>query len=295
MPFRVEPPTKREWLSFSQLKLAAVCGEAYRRRYVEGEQLGALTVPAMVGSAFHESLPAFESSLRLARPDDPELAAQGFWFPEMDRAIGLLSSLVRHRINEELREKGVTSESLFHYGKQDLGYYFRNKLPGMAERYITYRYVEETERHFCWAIEDDPTKSIEVESLVEISGHPFLSYIDQVFCDSHGRVVIRDIKTGNPAAGDAMQIEQYRLSLWRSHGIVADYGQLLYVGKGDQAKPQVVKFDLSDHDLDQMTGRVLRQVGQGTWLINGPFTGACGNCEFQMDCSWGNVSPHGTS
>ncbi len=295
MPTVVEAPTTREHLSFSQLKLAANCGEAYRRRYVEGEQVGALTVPAMVGSAFHESIAAFESALRLARPEDPEAIAAGHWVPEVDNQINLLCSLVRHTIDGELRSKGVNSESLFHYGKQDLGFYYREKLPKMAERYVNHRIMEETSRQFAWGIDDDPTKSIEVESLIEVGGHPFLSFIDQVFCDSAGRIVIRDLKTGNPSSGDAMQIEQYRLSLWRSHGIQADYGQVLYLGKGSQAKPETVKFTLSDHDLDRMTGRVLRNIGEGTLLINGPFTGACHNCEFRLDCDWGSVTTHGSS
>lgn len=289
MAHEVARPTTREWLSFSQLKLSATCGEAYRRRYVEDESVGALTVPAVAGQAFHQAMVGFESGLRLLRDN-------GQWETlTSEKAAGTLNSIVRHQTNEILREKGITSEDLFHYGKQPLGHYLKEKFPAWSQKYVVWRLMEEHERNFRWGVDDDPTKSIEIEALVEVAGHPFLSFIDQVFLDSRGLLVIRDLKTGNPAPGDAFQLEQYRVALKRSMGLEAAYGQLLYVGRGEEAKPQVVPFRLTDNEVDRLTGRLLRSTDEHLFLINGPMNGACKNCEFRPDCPWGQVGVHGSS
>lgn len=283
MPYQVTAPTTREHLSFSQLQVAADCGEAYRRRYIEGESLGALTVPAVAGSAFHEAMLPFEMSASIAGAIGDE-----------ERATEVLTRLVRRAINEEMRERGINSEELFQYGNMDLGYYIREKVPKWANLYVKRRLVEEEELDFRW-VEDDPQKSIELECLVEVAGHPFLSFIDQVFYDSEGRLVIRDLKTGKPKPGHVAQMEQYRVALKRAFGLEAAYGQLLYLKGSDEPFIQVVDFQLTDNEVERMVGRLLRVVGEGVFIINGPFTGACENCEFRMDCPWGRARVHGNS
>ena len=286
MPYEVSAPSVREHLSFSQLELAANCGEAYRRRYVEGERgLDAMNVPALVGSAFHLSTQEFEVANDLQ--DD---GGQGFeWGKHANKA---LSTVTKDSVRYLIDEGGIDTDELIHYGKQDLGYFLREGIPKLSRNYLARRQYEVEELGFTWAF--SPEESIEIECRLEIAGHPFVAYIDQVFTDSQGRTVIRDLKTGKPKKSHVMQLEQYRLALKRAYGVEADYGQALYVN-GEQATIHTTKWRLSDGDVERMTARLVRAVGDGLFLVNGPFNGHCEVCDFRADCAWGKVDVHATA
>ena len=289
MPYPVMPPALREHISFSQLQLAANCGEAYRRRYIEGDALGPMNVPALCGTAFHEAVVNWE------------LMYEGYHVitPKTETLIKDLLVLTKAAIRHILDETGTDSEDLIYWGKQDLPYWFREKLEPMCEMYVSRRVQEWRDLDFRWGLPDyhagSANMSLEVTCELEVAGHPFIAYIDQVFCDSQKRTVIRDIKTGKPKPGHAMQLEVYRYALEKSHGIKADYGQLLYLHRKSEPYIQVVDFGLDDTEVKRLVGRLVRNLNDGVFLVNGPFNGHCDVCDFRTKCSWGGVGTHGSS
>ena len=281
MPYEVEPPAVFEHLGFSQMNLAAACGEAYRRRYVEGEDPSVLNVPALCGSGLHEAIHLYETVYQ------SEINRPGFTVEEAHAKT--LTGLAKDSVRQILSENDIDSETLVYYGKQDLPFYFREKIPKMAESYLVWREYEAGRTRWVSGHAQD---SCEVHCRLEIAGHPFESTIDQVFYDPHDRLVIRDIKTGKAKPEHAMQIEQYRVSLARGHGLAADYGQILYIN-GSEPKIEVVTFSLTEREVESMIARQARSIGEGLFLVNGPFNGYCQVCDFASDCAYAGVGPRG--
>ena len=287
MASEVIHPTRREHMSFSQVQLAAQCGEAYRRKYIEGAASGPENLPAMAGSAFHAAAEGWETAyFRSDVPTAAAIANDDVWWSEQ---VELLEVMTKKALNESL---DAYDGELITYGNQDLRFWRKEKIKGLAQTYLDYRRVE-FERGFDW-FGAGPEDSVEVECRAEIGGFPFLGMIDMIFLDSKGRTVIRDLKTGESKGFHVMQLEQYRLALKRAHGVEAAYGQLLYVKR---SKPylQVIDWNLEDGEIDEMVARVRANVEGNTLMVNGPFTGHCAVCDFSADCPWGDVTAHGSS
>lgn len=279
MPYEVTEPSLREHLSFSQLSLAASCGEAYRLRYIEGESGGPTNVPALVGSGLHAAVLDVEEHI-FGKPTK---------IIDWEQAEYVLAQRTKDHVRNILREEGITGEDLVYFGKQDLPFFLRQRIPEMSAIYLMRRREELEELGFRWAF-PTPAESIEVACIVDIGGKKFLAYIDQVFIDSKDRVVIRDLKTGKPKDGHAMQLEQYRLALKRSHGVDANYGQLLYLGEKKKPVLEVVKWQLDDRQVESATARLVHTINDGVFLVNGPFTGACTLCDYTPTCPYGAVA-----
>lgn len=285
MPIEVTTPTKAEHVSFSQVQLAAQCGEAYRRKYVEGEVVISENLPGMAGSAFHKAVEQWEGSMfRNEKLRDPD-----FPWPEH---VEMLTIMTKRVLLDLIEEFPGEPEEITTYGKQDLHHWQTEKIEGLAQTYLDYRQLE-MERGWDW-FGDSPEEMLEVEVRAEIGGFPFLAYIDMIYFDSQGRLVIRDLKTGEAKNYHTMQVEQYRLAVARTLGIEADYGQLLYV-KRSKPYVQVVKWELADAHIDEMSRRLRANVEGNTLMVNGPFTGHCTVCEYRPTCPWGDVTPHGSS
>lgn len=287
MPYHMSTPTVRPHLSFSQLKVAAECGEEYRLKYVEGFEDDQENVPALVGSAFHAAAQEAEIGWNLTH-GTPVSGSEIFEYRIE------LEQLTRQAITRLMREKGLAEKDLLVYGGQTLTKYRTEQVPKMVENYMEQRQLEVASNKFQWAIKDSAALSTEVPCEVSIDDQLFVAHVDQVFHDSQGRVVIRDLKTGKPRAGHAVQLELYRLALFLQTGIQADYGQLFYV-KGNSAYMQVVDFTLDKNDVVRMIRRLLSQIGDNAFTVNGPFTDHCKICSVRSHCVYGNVGVHGSS
>lgn len=287
MPYEMSSPSMREHVSFSQLALVARCGEAYRRNYVVGDNPDRpLNVPALAGGAFHSAVEEMEQT------ETSRLYELSLWGEHegLERDLALLMKL---KIREMMDYLEIKSEDLLYYGKQDLPFYFRKKIPEWSHNYLTYR-AHEISSGYQWH-HADPGESLEVNCLVELDGiGKFTGFIDQLLTDSLGRTIIRDLKTGKPKASDAMQLEQYRFALAHSHGIEADYGQIMYVS-GGETTIHTVRWSLSDVDIIQMIYRLNEAIGTNIFQVNGPYNGACSSCDFHGDCPWGKVAVHSTA
>lgn len=285
MPTEVTRPTQRPHLSFSQVQLAAQCGEAYRRKYVEGEEVDGTNLPAMAGSAFHKAVERWETTMFR------QGSMRNESFP-WDEHVEMLTIMTKKALLEEIEKFPGTEDEIHYFGNQDLRHWRTEKLEGLAKTYLDFRQTEMA-RGWDW-FGDEPSDMVEVEVHANIGGFPFKAMIDTIYHDSRELVVIRDLKTGEAKNHHTMQLEQYRLALKRATGIEADYGQLLYV-KRKTPYVQVVDWNLSDDEVEEMAVRLRANVKGNTLMINGPFTGHCTVCDFRPTCPWGDVTPHGSS
>jgi len=287
MPSEVTRPTKAPHVSFSQVQLAAQCGEAYRRKYVENDVVVNENLPGMAGSAFHKAVERWETGFfrdeRLRSPDFD-------WQTQVEMLTIMTKKVLLTKVEEF--DELYPDKEITHYGGQDLHHWQTEKIEGLAQTYLDYRQLE-MERGWDW-FGDEPSDMLEVEVRTEVGGYPFLAYVDMIYRDSKDRLALRDLKTGETKSFHTMQLEQYRLAVSRALGIEADYGQLLYVKR---SKPylQVVKWELGDADIDEMSRRLRANMEGNTLMVNGPFTGHCTVCEYRPSCPWGDVTPHGSS
>lgn len=271
----VVPTHRREHISFSQLATAARCGEEFRLKYIVGVPSDTVNIPALVGSAFHAAVEQFEMS--------------GL-SPIFDDDVNRLNKLTKYYVRKQMDDHSLRQDDLIQYGKQDLNFYYTERIPQVTESYLTRRYQEQQDGFRFY--NDDPETYSELICEVEINGHKTLAAIDQVMQDSSGRVVIRDLKTGEPRAKDAMQMEFYRLALKYETGIEADYGQLLYV-KRKKPKIEVVKFMLNDEHVAILSNRLLNAIEHESFLVTGPINGHCSTCSFASICEFSKVGTRG--
>lgn len=278
--------TPKPHLSFSQLKTAAQCGEEYRLKYVEGLAEEQENLPAVVGTAMHAAVEEFESRHELVTGIDmPPQRKMDLWYD--------LTNMTKKSLHQYMDANDLSASDLLVYGGQNMKKFQTDLIPKMTEAYLEQRWSE-IDTGFQWGIKKSGALSSEIECLIDIGGVEVLAYIDQLFLDSMGRHVIRDLKTGSPRAGHAMQLEFYHYALFKKTGIQCDYGQLLYVKNG-KLYVQVVKFSLHPDDIERMIRRLVSQIGDNSFTINGPFTDHCKICSVRSNCVYGSVGVHGSS
>lgn len=276
MPYPVLALSQRGHLSFSQLALVSRCGEAYRRKYVEGHPVGPMSLPGLVGTAFHGAAVTFETTAFLNQ-----------WWGDMsgERTL-VLANEAKDQLRAILDEADLDRDEIVYFGNQNLTWWLTEGLNRMAGVYTTFR---ESEHEAGWRLYGDhPLDALELECSINVAGVPFLGYIDAVMVDPDGNVVIRDLKTGASKEEHALQLEAYRVAFERSTGISADYGHVLYV-KGNKASLSVSKFRLSDADVEAMCARLLGMQAANIFPVSGPFTGQCQWCDFADDCPYSQV------
>lgn len=285
-----EPP---EYVSFSQMSLAAHCGEAYRRKYLAPVgTIPALNIYTLFGSVFHSAVEEFEThwfhQIREKVRNMTEEQADKFWLL-LDEDL-LLRTKRQMRIQMTLH--GVEEKDLIFYGKHDLKYFYVEKMPLTVKSYLAQRRKESEEGVLLDG--DEPIEALEVLCHTDMGTYPIKAVIDQVLVDSLGRRVLRDLKTGEPKPEHAMQLEVYRLAMERRGLGPIAYGQLLYV-KREKPYVQVVKFSLDDEAVDEMINRMRSSILSSSLMVNGPLNGFCQSCDFQAECTWSSVRVRGVS
>ena len=247
-------------VSFSRLALKSRCGEKYRRRYILGAK-DSDNLPSVAGSAVHSAV-------------------------EQAEREGQLDSLLEIA-KANLRAVDGLKE-LQYWGKQNVAWWFRKGLADRCRNYLTWRERAQPR----WYL-DDPALSSEVGILVQFVGSPglpiippLLCYLDQVFYDANGRLVIDDLKTGKKKSDHLMQLQFYMLAWNVLHPEEpASYGQLLYLN-GSKPTVDTTMLTLTVDDAVRMLSSLLDERG---FPFNGPFTGECNICQFVGDCPAGQV------
>ncbi len=247
--------------SFSQLSLAASCGEAYRRAYVENER-DPSSVPAEAGIAFHEAVKEWEC----IDGDNPDL----------------LLYIAKQRLRAV-----PTLDMLKCWGAKDVAWWLTDGLETLTLNYCEFR-AQQIEGG--WNLWSTPELSLEVEVTPTFGGEPFLGYIDQVLLDPRGWVVIRDLKSGRQKPWHAMQLQFYMLAFVQQHDVDYDdiYGQILYLGaKGPKVvlSPLTLTMAAADRMVSDLSALIRNRIFPAT----GPFNDVCGFCSYRPDCPWGQV------
>ena len=125
--------------------------------------------------------------------------------------------------------------------------------------------------------------AIELPLNVDVGGVPLKGFIDRVFVDDAGAVVIMDLKTGSRKPDSALQLGWYRVGLKEQYGIDADWGAYFMPRKkpGDRvAIESVAKYDLEY--ISRMTAGFKAQVESGIYLPN--VSSWCGSCGMRKNC-----------
>lgn len=273
---RISDSPRGSHASVSQLSLAASCGEAYRRRYIEGEK-DASGLPAEAGTAVHTAVEVWESSF-LDAPYSTLPASAGREIHELAK--------------QSLRDVPGLRE-LRYYGKQDADWWFTEGLKVRVDNYLAYR-ADELDAGWTWE-RGLGASPFELELDVSFADRDFKGFIDQVLLDPRGRIVIRDLKCGREKPWHAMQLEFYILGIVQQWEMDQDdvYGQVLYLN-GKKPKVQVVAPRMDEANADRMVADLVGMIDAGLFPVTGPFTDSCGFCSFRPDCPWGAVGQANT-
>ena len=289
--------------SFSQLKLAAMCGFAYQRKYHDGEVAESRSPYALLGSAFHEGVMIFEGFHHL---DIWELVANSdatdVWAlnaeAERDRTgmeSALWNALVdysKERLRKGIRERGLTESNLQFLGGQNLHHFYTKKIPELARNYLDIRLNDAAAGMRAADLE---VGWLEVEVDIEIDGVRFVAKIDQILQDRWGHYVPRDLKTGKPSVTDPVQMEFYNWCLRHRFGIESKYGQVIYV-KDKRRTYDVIRWKLDDEAIAEMLDYLMNAVRHPEALmVTGPITGHCEVCDFRSDCRFSAISGRGVA
>lgn len=161
--------------------------------------------------------------------------------------------------------------------KED-GAWWRMEGPRMVQSYYQWRLKNPAMD--IW-VTPDGTPAIELSINVTIPGGIVLKcYIDRVFQDSQGNLMIVDLKTGK-APSSSLQLATYALAIKQQFGIDVKYGSYWMAREG--------KLD-TVHDLDfmprDMVSRWIRDVHKaiklGLFVPN--ITMMCNSCGLKKEC-----------
>ena len=191
--------------SFSQLAMAAACGEQYRLKYVEGLADDITNVPAVAGSAFHQAVAEEEVRNFLTKSPATE--------------SNLIALTRMHAKKEALKYGGPYSLEFF--GKQTYDWWMKTKVPILAANYTA---VRDRQIELGWKIwGENGDIGVELECHVDFNDQQFLGYIDLVLVDPQGNIVLVDLKTGAAKESHAIQLHQYEAAFYEKTGIQAQY------------------------------------------------------------------------
>jgi hypothetical protein len=246
------------------------CGEAYRRRYIEGEKIPP-AVALHVGSSTHS---AIRKNLERKIQDGNLMTAQE------------VSDIARDDLEMRWRGEGVSLQA----DERLLG---ENRIKGDA--------IDKTTRlsllhHRDLAPSLNPTH-VERSFTLDVTGYDFqlAGQIDQ----QYGVEAIRDVKTASKspnkdAAETSMQLTMYAMGVWAHEGIIPK--SLVLDHLVDTKQPKVVSLD-SERAVEDFTPLLnvvqtawagiqkgvfypAAQGGPGNWFCSEKFCGYWPTCKY---------------
>jgi len=143
--------------------------------------------------------------------------------------------------------------------------------PAMVQAYIDWRKLTK------WgiAVMPDGQLGVEVRVQVELGGRPVLGYIDRVFLDRQGRIIIVDLKTGKEPTSK-LQLGTYAVALLREYGLQADRGALWMGATGELTDLKDMTAYTEEY-VDHQFAMAAKGIEAGVFLPNpGNFCGSCG-------------------
>lgn len=266
----------KQKLSYSQVSALHRCGEQFRLE----RRVKVPSTPSWAqagGTVFH------------AAAENWELARHGFDFePVWEDWAGALAAAAQDLIKDtdltvaDIRATGRTVKSGLTPGggpnKKDREWWLQF-LPGMLTGY------ENWSKNNPWKIfmhHDEQTgvahPALELNfEFEDARGDIVRGFIDQVRESPTGQLMVVDLKTGmEPYSVD--QLGLYRVGLWRSFDVIADYGSFYLAGPGDMSS--TIPANLSgytDARMDWEYGAAADQIDRGEFIPNpGQHCSYCG-------------------
>ena len=138
--------------------------------------------------------------------------------------------------------------------KRDKAYYLAEG-PQWIEAYVAFR--RKNYNYQILKIDDKP--AIELDFSVDIPGHPakLRGFIDRVFVDPSGEVLICDLKTGTTPQISSLQLATYAYGLKKAYGVEATKG--VYYSAPDGKFSET--YDLAQFPYDYVE-RIVREAYQ---------------------------------
>jgi hypothetical protein len=135
-----------------------------------------------------------------------------------------------------------------------------------------------------------------IENGVEIAMNPVLNgvmvkmYADRVFVDTHGQVLVVDLKTGSSPQPSSLQLGVYKVGLFKLTGLFAEWGAFYDARKGELTPP--VRLDqwteervsalFLTFDQQERAGQYLPNVGSHCKYM----------CSVKQFCVYQGGTPH---
>lgn len=256
-----------EYRSVSQYQQYTKCPHAYYLARVEKVWKRPAAWLAH-GSAVHEAAEAWERA---------RIAGEGM---TREQAKEVFRKSYKHHIDEACEETPNLSwwfSSGRYHGEQDIS---RRWHIGQeqVDKYIDWREKHPDER--IW-ITPDGEPAVELGFEMNLDGVPVRGFIDAVIVDEHGRLVVRDNKTG-ATPGDDFQLGVYKVALEVGYGVIAPVGDY-WMGK--TGKP-TIPYDLSEWTPETVAARFkeLDENIREKRFDPIPDADVCRRCDVSYDC-----------
>ena len=221
-----------EHLSHSQVSSLSKCGAQWF--YERGLHLEARpSWASAAGSAFHAATDDWDHHLLdtgEAVTDTDHL--RSWWEQHFDEEIEKVSRRAPNFPPEEWRASGRASKAW--PNKEDRAWWDYHG-PSFLATYATWR------ANSAWELaEIDGEPAIEVPLEFDLAGNTVRGYIDRVFRDSQGNVIVDDTKTGSRAPDSGDQLGVYGIGLLKQYGVKADWGVYWMARTGGTTAPEAL-------------------------------------------------------
>lgn len=247
------------YTSYSQLTTYAQCGEKYRLTRIVGLTDG-YAWWNFAGTAVHTATEWYDLGSTPGLTFDPEQAFNTALDDELEKAGYTRASADE---DETIRaSRGQTQE------------WWRREGPGMVAAWVKWR--EETG----WRIWEG-AQELGVEYKLDVQLDPddpesrVLAYLDRIFVDGDGQLVIVDLKSGARRPDSSLQLGVYRAALLAQDGVHADLG-----GYWMARKSECEIVGLSDYDpghVRRYVANLRRAIAADVFMPNrSSFCKSCG-------------------
>lgn len=263
----LEALTGRNYLSYSALNTLVDCGERFRlERVVQVPQTQAWWFVG--GSAFHTAT----ELLDLGQIEDPELA----WNTAFEKELEEASALVDGDLSQ-IRAGGRSSKEWPNKENMD---WWRAKGPGMVTDYLAWQQAKQAEG---WLLFNGPAGSaIEVPIALALGDVLVKGFIDRVFVNGDGELVVVDLKTGNHKPASSLQLGVYALGVEHHLGVRPILGSYYMARKAELSEPASL-LHYSPELVGQWFSKAKKVIEAELFMPH--VTSLCGTCSVSEYCA----------
>lgn len=255
--------TGRDYLSYSALQSLLDCGERFRLERVE-------EVPQqkawwfLGGSAFHLATEALDRG----ELDSPVEAWTAAWAHTLESELEGVD-------RSQIRAGGRVSKAW--PNKEDEAWWATNGAE-MVEKYQAWRVANPQLVLF-----DAPAgPAVEVPVQLELGGVLVKGYVDRVFVDEDGQVLVVDLKTGNHKPASSLQLGVYALGVERALGVRPIVGSY-YMARKAELSDQSSLLHYTPELLGQWFSRARDTIEHQLFIPH--VTSLCGTCSVRDYCA----------